>query len=92
MERGRTEQSFRVPPDTAASDDSFSSRGFRIPEVCKMTGLGRTTIYAALRDGALVARKHGRCTIVLGEDLKDFLRNLPRAVARGKVECGGSNA
>jgi excisionase family DNA binding protein len=55
---------------------------FRIAEVCKLTGLGRTTIYAAIKSGALVARRCGRCTVVLAEDLTDFLTNLPKTDGR----------
>ena len=54
-------------------------RAFRICEVCQRTGLGRTSIYAAIKTGALVARKHGRRTVVLGDDLSAFLRGLPTA-------------
>ena len=54
-------------------------RAFRIPEVCQRSGLGRTSIFAAIRSGHLVARKWGRRTIVLQEDLANFLRNLPKA-------------
>jgi hypothetical protein len=50
----------------------------RIPDVCKVTGLGRTSIYAAIKSGDLVARKWNRCTIVLGDDLAKFLNNLPK--------------
>ena len=42
-------------------------------------GVGRTTIYAAIRDGALVARKCGRRTIVLTSDLQAWLSKLPHA-------------
>ena len=52
-------------------------RAFRIPEVCELTGLGRTSIYAAIKSGELVARKWGRCTVVLAEDVDAFLRSLP---------------
>ena len=47
-------------------------RAFRIPEVCEITGLGRTSIYAAIKSGELVARKWRRCTVVLAEDLDAF--------------------
>jgi hypothetical protein len=53
-------------------------RAYRIPEVCARSGLGRTSIYAAIKSGALTARRYGRCTIVLAEDLASFLRNLPK--------------
>jgi excisionase family DNA binding protein len=50
---------------------------YSIDEVCAKSGLGRTTIYAAIGDGFLIARKFGRRTIVLDDDLKAFLHNLP---------------
>jgi hypothetical protein len=49
-----------------------------IPEVCKTSGFGKTKIYKAIKQGDLVARKYGRRTVVLYEDLVEFLRNLPR--------------
>ena len=54
-----------------------SLRAYRIRDVCRVTGLGRTTVYEAIKSGALIARRYGRCTIVLAEDLVVFLRNLP---------------
>jgi hypothetical protein len=48
----------------AATDES-EPRAFRIPEVCQRTGLGRTTVYAAIKGGSLKARKYGRTTIAL---------------------------
>jgi excisionase family DNA binding protein len=53
-------------------------RAYRIPEVCELTGLGRTSVYAAIKSGALIARRYGRCTIVLADDLTAFLHNLPQ--------------
>jgi excisionase family DNA binding protein len=50
---------------------------YRIPEVCELTGLGRTTVYEAIKSRALIARRYRRRTIVLAEDLAAFLRNLP---------------
>jgi hypothetical protein len=41
------------------------------------TGLGRSSLYAAIKSGQLAARKAGRRTIVLRADLDDFLRSLP---------------
>jgi hypothetical protein len=52
-------------------------RAYRISEVCRATGLGRTTIYSAIKSRARIARRYRRCTIVLAEDLATFLRNLP---------------
>ena len=52
---------------------------FSIEEVRQQTGLGRTSIYRAISDGLLVARKVGRRTVVLDTDLKVFLKGLPTA-------------
>jgi hypothetical protein len=60
------------------SGQPVSPRAYRIAEVCKLTGLGRTSVYAAIKSGELVARKWNRCTIVLQQDLTDFLTKLPR--------------
>ena len=48
-----------------------------IAETCAITGIGRDTVYAAIRDGRLVARKLGRRTIVTDDDLR-LLAALPR--------------
>jgi hypothetical protein len=61
-----------------AKDEPVSTRGYRIADVCKVTGLGRTSIYAAIKAGDLVARKYKRCTIVLHDDLATFLHTLPK--------------
>ena len=63
-----------------------AAQAFRIPEVCKTTGLCRTTIYAAIKSGDLTARKYGRCTVVLAVDLEKFLRSLPTAGASSAEE------
>ena len=54
-------------------------RALSIADVCRECGLGRTSVYAAIRAGELVARKYGRRTIVLADDLVAFLRALPTA-------------
>ena len=65
-------------PSAATSADAGARLGaLRIPEVCRLTGFGRTTIYAAIKTGDLVARRYRRRTIVLEEDLRAFLRGLP---------------
>jgi hypothetical protein len=60
-----------------AERELSAPRAYRIADVCKITGLGRTSVYAAIKSGELVARRWHRCTIVLAEDLAAFLRNLP---------------
>lgn len=50
-----------------------------IPEVSSVSGIGRTKIYEAIANGSLKARKAGRRTLILRDDLKAFLAALPVA-------------
>ncbi|WP_457094605.1 helix-turn-helix domain-containing protein [Microvirga sp. P5_D2] len=52
---------------------------FSISELAKAGPLGRSKLYEAIRDGALVARKAGRRTIILKADFERFLASLPLA-------------
>lgn len=47
-----------------------------IEEVRKATGFGRTKIYEAINQGLLPAKKYGKRTIILKQDLENFLSNL----------------
>jgi excisionase family DNA binding protein len=53
--------------------------GLSIREACIVAGIGRTRLYAAIAEGVLTARKHGRRTLVLRSDLNRFLEALPNA-------------
>ena len=48
-----------------------------IQEAMKIANAGRTTIYRAISNGELVARKRGRRTIILADDLRRWLESLP---------------
>jgi len=56
---------------------SIQPEGLSVLEACKVSGLGRTTVYEAISDGRLKARKFGKRTIILRGDLRDFLTALP---------------
>lgn len=47
-----------------------------IPE---MAGIGITSVYGAIKDGKLVARKLGRRTVVRVADLEAWLAAMPEA-------------
>lgn len=47
-----------------------------IEEVRQATGIGRTKIYEAINSGKLPARKFGKRTVVLKDDLDAFLDSL----------------
>jgi excisionase family DNA binding protein len=48
-----------------------------IEDTAKRVGCGRTSIYAAIKSKALPARKIGRRTVILDDDLRGWLASLP---------------
>jgi excisionase family DNA binding protein len=50
---------------------------YTIPEVVRITGTSRTTIYAEIGADRLRAVKLGRRTLILAEDLQRWLEALP---------------
>jgi predicted DNA-binding transcriptional regulator AlpA len=47
-----------------------------------LSGLSRPTLYRAIAAGQLSTRKYGSRTIIIVEELRAFLSNLPRGGAR----------
>jgi excisionase family DNA binding protein len=50
---------------------------YSIAEACEVSRIGRTSIYEAISSRELIARKHGRRTVILADDLRRWLQNLP---------------
>jgi excisionase family DNA binding protein len=48
-----------------------------IQEAAAATGLGRTTIFEEIRRNQLIARKIGRRTVILKDDLDAWLKSRP---------------
>jgi excisionase family DNA binding protein len=48
-----------------------------IEEAAYRAGCGRTTLFGAIKARALTARKIGRRTIILDDDLRAWLGSLP---------------
>lgn len=46
-------------------------------QAAEAVGLGRTRIFELIRTGQLKARKSGRRTLILSDDLKNYLERLP---------------
>jgi excisionase family DNA binding protein len=55
---------------------------FTIEQVQAATGLGRTNLYAHISTGRLPAKKLGKRTLILIDDLKAFLAGLENYPAR----------
>jgi excisionase family DNA binding protein len=50
---------------------------YSIAEACAVARAGRTALYEAIRDGALLARKRGRKTLILPDDLRRWVEGHP---------------
>ena len=56
---------------------------YLVDEACEAARASRSSIYRAIRDGELVARKRGRRTVILANDLQDWLERLPPVPMKG---------
>jgi hypothetical protein len=48
-----------------------------IKKFADLTDFGRSTIYEAIKDGSLVARKRGKRTVITAPDGMRWLKSLP---------------
>lgn len=58
---------------------------YSISQVLEMVPVGRTTLYHEISQGRLKAKKIGRRTLILAEDLERFIENLPHAQGATKL-------
>jgi excisionase family DNA binding protein len=61
---------------------------YTVAEACAAARAGRTAIYQAIAKGELTARKRGRKTVILGEDLRRWVRDLPTIKAKPELDVG----
>ena len=72
---------------------AFEKYGLTIHEACTYSGIGKTKLYEAIASGKLKAHKAGKRTLILSDDLRDYLSSLPlmvRAAVRFVVIVGAT--
>jgi excisionase family DNA binding protein len=69
--------------DTAmpeAKSPPATKLAYSVEEAMEVCSLGRSTLYRAIEDGKLVARKHKGRTLITAVDLAKFINGLPKRV------------
>ena len=56
-----------------------------VDEASAAAGVGRTSIFKAIKTGRLRAKKHGARTLILPDDLEAWLSTLPSASGRDRA-------
>ena len=64
-------------PDAACEAKMNSQLIYTVSEACSIARAGRTALYEAIRTGALTARKRGRRTLILADDLRRWVEGHP---------------
>jgi len=64
---------------------AFEKHGLTIYEACTSSGIGKTKLYEAINSGKLKAHKAGRRTLILSDDLRDYLSSLPLRVRAAEM-------
>ncbi|HEY8163457.1 MAG TPA: helix-turn-helix domain-containing protein [Methylocystis sp.] len=72
-----------IPPEQRSPYDGggapfFDQFAYSIEETARITSLGRTAVYEEIKARPLKARKAGRRTVVIADDIRQWLASLPQ--------------
>jgi hypothetical protein len=70
-----------IPPEQSPFGGGapyFDQLAYSIEETARITSVGRTGLYAEIKAGRLKARKAGRRTVLLADDIRQWLVSLPQ--------------
>ncbi|HET7910719.1 MAG TPA: helix-turn-helix domain-containing protein, partial [Pseudolabrys sp.] len=82
-------QSLPTRSETPTRTLTDGSIAIRPKQAARLAGICRSNLFRAIRDGHLPARKYGRCTLILVQDLWAWLEQLP-GIAEGRNHQAGS--
>jgi excisionase family DNA binding protein len=68
-----------------------STLAYSVRDACLLACTGRTSVYEAIRSGALRAVKRGRRTLILDEDLRRWVQSLPPITVKQSSSKFGVN-
>lgn len=57
-----------------------------VDEFCGLVGIGKSLFYKAVAAGDISARKYGKRTFVMQDEVRRFIENMPGATMPGKRE------
>lgn len=67
--------------DNILGHKQMLKQAYTVNETINEIGIGRSKLYAEIKEGKITPRKIGKKTIFLAKDIEDYLNALPKANA-----------